>query len=61
MSKTEKATKTVASVEKATKTVADTVVVSWKGNTREYSEKLHGADFAKLAKEFAEKVDGKVA
>jgi len=35
--------------------------VSWRGNTREYSKELHGSDYRELAKEFAVKVDGKVA
>jgi hypothetical protein len=37
------------------------VTVSWRGMTRVYSEEVHGKDFEKLAKEFAEKFMGEVA
>lgn len=36
-------------------------VVSWPGGVREYSKEVHGADFKKLAAEFAEKKGGRVA
>lgn len=38
----------------------DAVVVSWRGNTRTYSLELHGADFKKLAQEFATKFNGTI-
>lgn len=34
--------------------------VTWNGNIRVYSKEEHGADFAKLAEEFAGKVGGEV-
>lgn len=36
------------------------VTVTWNGNVRVYSKEAHGADFAKLAEEFAGKVGGEV-
>lgn len=39
----------------------DSVIVSWKGQSRVYSREIHGKDFKALAKEFAEKKGGKVA
>ena len=41
----------------------DVAVVSWKGRTREYSKELHGKDFRKLAKQFADQpeIQGKVS
>lgn len=35
--------------------------VSWKGQSRVYTEELHGSKFLDLAKEFAQKIDGVVA
>jgi len=40
------------------KTVA---TVTYGGGTREYTQELHGKDFADLAKEFAVKKGGKVS
>ena len=37
------------------------VTVTWNGGTREFSKAVHGADFRKLAAQFAEKFKGKVA
>lgn len=39
-------------------TEKDTVVVTWNGGSRAYNKQLHGSDFKKLAKQFAEKVQG---
>lgn len=51
----------VKEVENVEETASVGVVrVSWKGKTRDYSEEVHGADFQKLASEFAEKVGGTV-
>lgn len=38
----------------------DSVTVTWRGNTRTYTRKIHGADFLELAKEFAEKNRGEL-
>lgn len=43
-----------------TKEVRGEVTVTWNGNSRVYSKELHGADFKKLAEEFAGKVGGEV-
>jgi len=50
-------TKGEAPVEVTTK---GEVTVTWNGNVRVYSKEAHGADFAKLAEEFAGKVGGEV-
>lgn len=34
------------------------VTVTWRGGERVYSKELHGADYKKLAAEFAEKKNG---
>lgn len=39
----------------------DSVTVTYRGGVRTYTREVHGDDFAKLAKEFAEKCDGTVA
>lgn len=50
------ASKVVKEVEKVEKVVkSDVVTVVWNGGSRVYSAKVHGEDFAKLAKEFADK------
>ncbi len=36
------------------------VVVSWRGNTREFSLDIHGEDFETLAQQFADKFDGTI-
>lgn len=36
----------------------DSVVVTWRGGSREYSKALHGVEFMALATEFAEKKKG---
>lgn len=36
------------------------VTVTWRGQSRVYSREVHGADFKKLAKEFAEKKGGEL-
>lgn len=36
----------------------DSVVVTWRGGSREYTKAVHGADFMALAAEFAEKKKG---
>lgn len=37
------------------------VIVTWGQGTREYSKAIHGPDFMKLAKQFAEKFDGVIS
>lgn len=39
---------------------ASSVSVRWKGGVRLYTREVHGADYKKLAEEFAEKKGGKV-
>lgn len=34
--------------------VSKSVTVTWNGGSREYSKEIHGADFEKLAKQFAD-------
>jgi hypothetical protein len=62
MDKTEKNTAKVDNkVEKDTAKVAkSSAIVSWRGNTREYTVKIHGDKFMDFAKEFAGKVGGSV-
>lgn len=36
-------------------------VVTWRLGTREYSKDVHGEDYKKLAKEFADKVGGTIS
>ena len=43
-----------------TQEVRGELTVTWNGNSRVYSKELHGADFKKLAEEFAVKVGGEV-
>lgn len=38
----------------------DAVTVAWRLGTRTYTKAEHGADFKKLAKEFADKKGGKL-
>ena len=45
---------------KAAKESRDAVSVVWGNGRREYSRKVHGDDFADLARQFAEKVRGEV-
>ena len=45
----------------ALKADRDSVTVTFQGGVRTYTREVHGDDFAKLAKEFAEKRDGTVA
>lgn len=40
---------------------AGSVSVRWRGGVRSYTRELHGADYKKLAAEFAEKKGGTVA
>lgn len=42
------------------KTSSLSVTVSWRGNTRVYSNETHGTGFRELAEEFATKVGGTV-
>jgi formaldehyde-activating enzyme involved in methanogenesis len=42
------------------KVSGDVAVVVWNGNRREYSNEIHGKDFAKLAKMFADKIGGSI-
>lgn len=37
------------------------VTVTWNGGSRVYSKEIHGADFEKLAKQFADKFKGDLA
>ena len=46
--------------EEEAEETADVAVVHYRGTTREYSKEIHGRSFRKLAKQFAEKVDGEV-
>jgi hypothetical protein len=39
---------------------AGSVSVRWKGGVRSYTREVHGADYKKLAEEFAEKKNGTV-
>jgi hypothetical protein len=43
------------------KVVKGQATVTYRGGVRTYTREVHGDDFAKLAKEFAEKRDGTVA
>jgi hypothetical protein len=52
---------TEAVATEAVKTVKGSATVSWNGGTRVYTKEVHGADFADLAKEFAQKRGGTVA
>lgn len=55
------AAKAAKDAEKAAaKAAEDTAVVSWRGNTREYSREVHGDNFYELAEQFAAKVEGEV-
>jgi len=53
--------KKTVEVKEIPKETKNSVTVEFRGMTREYSKDAHGADFAKLAKEFAEKVGGVVS
>jgi hypothetical protein len=50
-----------AETKKAVESTKTSVVVSYRGNTRIYSKEIHGADFKKLAQDFAEKFNGTIA
>lgn len=43
--------------EKSSKTE---VTVTWRGNSRVFSKEIHGDDFKKVAKQFAEKFEGTI-
>lgn len=60
MAKTKKETVAEEVVE-VVKSARESIVVTWRGGVREYTKALHGADYLKLAKEFAEKRGGTLA
>ena len=47
--------------KEAAKAAETSATVSWQGNTRVYSQEVHGDDFRALAEEFAAKRGGTVA
>lgn len=62
MAKTKKVVEVDAETVVATKATRDTgsVVVSWRGNTREYTRDIHGEGYRALAESFAGKVGGEL-